>query len=259
MFPAMKTLGIDLASAPDRTGVALVDWRDGAAHLEHLAVGADDDALCALHAGADATGLDSPFGWPRAFVDFVASHGDPSTVDPGGWSPDRVRTLRFRETDRAARAITGRWPLSPSSDLIAVPTFRCLGLLARMGVTDRSGVGGVYETYPALALACWGLTDKGYKGRARRDRLSTLVDTLLARTPWLALDPAAEALIRRVDDAFDALVAALIARAARLGLATPPSDAQRAAAVSEGWIVIPHPDALDHLASPDANDATHGI
>lgn len=250
----MKTLGIDLASDPGRTGVALVDWRDGAAHLEHLAVGADDDELCARHATADAIGIDSPFGWPLAFLGFAAEYGRPSTTEPPPWNPERVRTLRFRATDRAARAVTGRWPLSPSSDLVAVPTFRCLGLLARMGVTDRSGDGRVYETYPALALKRWGLTDTGYKGRARRDRLSALVDALLSRAPWLVLDPAAEALIRRVDDAFDAVVAALIARAARLGLATPPSDEQHAAAISEGWIVIPHPDALDEMASPDVID-----
>lgn len=244
----MKTLGVDLASDPARTGLAVIGWRDGAAHVEALAVGADDAAIVAHHAACDATGIDAPFGWPLAFVELVAAHARPGAGDPGPWTAEHRASLRYRRTDHVARAITGRWPLSPSSDLVAVPMFRCLGLLARLGVTDR-GAGPVYETYPALALKRWGLADVGYKGRDRQSRLGALADALFAAAPWLHLDPAAAALARAVDDAFDALVAALVARAAARGLVTPPAPADRDAAATEGWIVIPDPDALDHMAS----------
>lgn len=244
----MKTLGVDLASDPARTGLAVIRWAPGAAHVEALAVGADDDAIVARRAECAAVGIDAPFGWPLAFAALVAAHARPGAPDPGPWTAERRAGLRYRRTDHVARAITGRWPLSPSSDLVAVPMFRCLGLLARLGVTDR-GAGPVFETYPALALKRWGLADVGYKGRDRQARLGALADALLAAAPWLRLDPAAAALARTVDDAFDALVAALVARAAACGLVSPPTAAERADAAAEGWIVIPDPDALDHMAS----------
>lgn len=250
--PALRALGVDLASDPARTGLAVVRFTAAAATVETLALGADDETILAHHAACDATGIDAPFGWPLAFADFVATHARPATppADPGAWTTAHRTALRFRRTDHVARAITGRWPLSASSDLVAVPTFRCLGLLARMGVSDRAGDGRVFETYPALALRRWDLTAVGYKGRDRQSRLSALVDALVARAPWLHLDPIADRLVRTVDDAFDALIAALIARAAYLGLMTPPDPTDRAAAAAEGWIVIPHPDALGHLTRP---------
>ena len=250
--PSMRVLGVDLASDPARTGLAVVRFTTTEATVETLVLGADDDAILAHHAHCDATGIDAPFGWPLAFADFVAAHARPTTppADPGPWTTPHRTALRFRRTDHVARAITGRWPLSASSDLVAVPTFRCLGLLARMGVTDRAGDGRVFETYPALALRRWDLTAIGYKGRDRQSRLSALVDALLARAPWLHLDPIADRLVRTVDDTFDALIAALIAAAAHRGLTTPPDPTDRAAAAAEGWIIIPHPDALDHLTQP---------
>ena len=67
----MITLGIDLASQANKTGVARLRWTkaEGAPRVavETLRVGADDDALVALARDADAIGIDSPFGWPRAF------------------------------------------------------------------------------------------------------------------------------------------------------------------------------------------------
>lgn len=252
----MKTLGIDLASDPQKTGVALVEWWPGRAAVALAEVGADDERLRALHAAADATGIDAPFGWPADFVAFVERHGTPAGAGAAAWTTGHRDRLRFRETDRAVRRVTGRWPLSVSSDLIAVPTFRCLGLLAAIGVLDRGGDGRVFETYPAVALARWGLTSLGYKGPAKRARLSALVDGLRAAAPWLVIPPAIEARLRVSDDAFDAVVAALVARAARLahdgrpGLVEAPTAAQRARAQSEGWIVLPTADGLARLVDP---------
>ncbi len=257
-----RTLGVDLASDPARTGYAVIAWGPAGAAVEAAGVGADDAAILARHAACDATGIDAPFGWPVDFLDFVARHGHPPTAPPApppGWGPPLRDRLRFRATDRVVRGITGRWPLSASSDLIAVPMFRCLGLLAAMGVADRSGDGRVFETYPAVALARWGLTDAGYKGKARRDRLAALVETLRARCPWLAVPREIDALMRSKDDAFDAVAAAIIARIAWLDARDPtagwtdrPDADQRAAARSEGWIILPAADALDRLGDAPA-------
>lgn len=262
----MRTLGVDLASAPEKTGYAVIAWTPGGARIEAVGVGADDDGILARHAACDATGIDAPFGWPVGFVDFVAEHGHPpQTAAPQTpWRPAVRDRLRFRETDRVVRDITRRWPLSASSDLIAVPMFRCLRLLAAMGVGDRSGDGRVFETYPAVALARWGLPDAGYKGRARIDRLAALVDAMMARCHWLSHSDAIRSVLQSHDDAFDAIVAAIIARIASLGHRSPeagwvdaPDADRRRAARSEGWIVLPRPDSLDRLG-PDRRQAPIG-
>ena len=257
--PEMRTLGIDLASDPARTGFAVIRWRRDGAVVEAAGVGADDDAILTRAGACEAMGIDSPFGWPLDFAGFVARFGQPGTAEYDGepWGPPLRDRLRFRETDRVVRTITRRWPLSASSDLIAVPMFRCLRLLAALGVSDRSGDGRVFETYPAVALARWGLSDTGYKGRARRDRLAALADALRRRCHWLTVPAATAETMRTRDDAFDAVCAAIIARIAWLGhrasqggWVDAPDDRQRAAARSEGWIVLPSGAALDRLYPP---------
>lgn len=105
------------------------------------------------------------------------------------------------------------------------------------------------EVYPAASLRIWGLPDRGYKRTANLPRLADLVDRLRAAAPWLDLG-AYEPLCRGSDHAFDAVVAALTARAAALTLATRPADDEVAAARVEGWIAVPTA-PLDALPAPD--------
>lgn len=93
------------------------------------------------------------------------------------------------------------------------------------------------EVYPAVALRQWGLAGSSYKG-ANRHALPALVDRLQEHAPWLELG-SSEGLCRSSDDAFDALLAALVARAHALDLWHRPTDSQAHRASSEGWIVIP--------------------
>jgi predicted nuclease with RNAse H fold len=230
----VRTLGIDLASRPDKTGVCVLRWGEDEAVPERLEVGAADDALAALAGDVDAVGIDAPFGWPVDFADLVAGR-----MAAGPWSTALRDRLRFRRTDAHVRARTGRWPLSVSSDLIAVPAMRCVLLLERLGVTDRSGDGRVFETYPAAALSRWGLTARGYKGRDGAAKREALVEALTRAAPWLRLSSAERARCVAEDDALDALVASLLARAAACGLTEPPPPEHRAAARTEGWIHLP--------------------
>ena len=120
----MITLGVDLASLPARTAACAIEWTDGRARVVDVACGQDDDALLKRIGGADKVGLDVPFGWPDAFADAVARFHT-----GGAWPEASVVALRYRETDRVVAARTGRWPLSVSTDLIGVPTFRAARLL----------------------------------------------------------------------------------------------------------------------------------
>jgi hypothetical protein len=242
------TLGIDLASRPERTAACAIEWTDGRARVVDLACDQDDTTLLERIAGAHKAGLDVPFGWPDAFVDHVARfHAG------GDWAGATLSALRFRETDRVVAARTGRWPLSVSTDLIGVPAFRAAALLSRLGErgrpVDRSGAGRLVEVYPAAALRLWGLASTGYKRREGRVSLAALLAGLRRRTRgWLELDVAARRLCGASDDALDALIAALVARAAALGLCEPPPPEHAERAAREGWVALPAADALDRLA-----------
>ncbi|MEV7621773.1 DUF429 domain-containing protein [Actinoplanes sp. NPDC089786] len=232
------TLGVDLAAADERTAVALVEWADGRATLRELALGVTDERIAADIGRVGKAGIDCPLGWPAAFVSFVADHQTGRVTAP---VPPR-RDLAYRVTDQLLRDRPGPNPLSVSADLIAHVAFRCAGLLARLGPVDRTGDGVIVEVYPAAALHRWGLPHSGYKKAGQ----GSLLDHLVAAAPWLDLGDF-EPLCRRSHDAFDAVVAALAARAAALGRTLAPDEPQRAAARTEGWIAVPTCD-LDELS-----------
>ena len=246
----MRTLGVDLASDPDRTGLCTLEWDSGRAEVVALRVGADDDALIEEHGRAAATGIDCPFAWPAGFLAFLCGTTRLATGPPPEWSGAYRDSLRFRSTDVKVHELTKHWPLSVSSDLVAVAAMRCQGLLVRMGVRDRSGDGRVFEVYPAAALKRWGLPCRKYKGQNGQAVREDLVAQLVARAPWLGLDAGHLDLLKTSDDALDALVASLNARAASLGLTLRPDDDERREAAREGWIAIPlERDSLDRLAA----------
>jgi predicted nuclease with RNAse H fold len=235
----MRTVGVDLAASPTHTAVASVEWSTGTARLTDLVVPADDEQIRELARGADRIGIDAPFGWPDGFVDFVVAQ---QQGDLGrGRELDRIenrRPLAYRRTDRVVVEQGRGRPLSVSADQIAHVAFRAAGLLADLGVTDRVD-GWAVEAYPAAALQEWGLTSRGYKGVARRSVLQASCDALTERAPWL--DVAGHREVMMTDDnAFDAVITALIARAAAVGGTHLPDDTDRQIAAREGWIHVPH-------------------
>jgi predicted nuclease with RNAse H fold len=155
---------------------------------------------------------------------------------------DWRRQLALRETDLVTRTATGLIPLSVAADRIGLAAMRCAGLLARLAAAgqpvDRAGDGVVVEVYPAAALKHWGLTYRGYKGVANTAIRHQLVDTLATEAPWLRLHDFDQT-CRRSDHAFDAVIAAVNARAAGTGRATKPTAEHAAAATTEGWIALP--------------------
>ncbi len=252
----MRTLGIDLAAEPKGTAVCVIGWTDGRASVEQMDAGAGDGDIWSLAATADKTGIDCPLGWPDAFVEAVGTHaaGAPwpgrDALDPAAFR----RSLRLRATDEAVVAAIGVTPLSVSSDRIGVTAMRAALLLdgmARRGAeVRRDGVGPVAEVYPAAALVRWDLPARGYKAAtaAGRRLREEIVDGLRAQAPWLALGRGGRAACVGSHDVLDALVCALVARAAALGRTAPapPETAPRAA--REGWIHVPDADSLAVLA-----------
>jgi predicted nuclease with RNAse H fold len=242
------TLGIDLAAQPAGTAACLLSWSDTAAEAVTLARDLDDEALTRLWERAAVVAIDAPFAWPEALSSALSL-----------WSAERrwpkvtPQQLRYRVTDLEVQRHTGIWPLSPSADRIGVCAWRCAALLSAWGVSDLAGGDGTIEAYPAAALRCWGLPFRGYKARSAQAAVRSaqaraeIIAALQQRCRWLQLTPAGWAACQESHDLLDALICALVARAARVGAVTAPAAGQSGAAEREGWITLPTAESLELL------------
>ena len=242
----MRVLGIDLAAQPVSTGIVRLSpvsetrWR--ATVVEGPA---DDDTVVEAARDVDVIGVDSPVGWPIDFVEAVHAHAR-SQRWPG--TTDRSR-LTHRDTDRVARELCGRWPLSASADRLGSVAMRCALLQSRLATevwetpAPRDGSGPLVEVYPAGALAMWDIESRGYKSRRDPADAVTVRERVIERiaadtASWLDAEPV-RAAGAASDHVLDALLCALVAVAARSDATHEPTRAQRDVALIEGWIHLP--------------------
>lgn len=240
----MITAGIDLAAEPKGTALALIKWDNSQAELQGLFLGVDDAEIVKLTKGANKIGIDCAFGWPVEFLEFLTQHMNPNKKPKSlDGSIQWRRTLAYRETDREVRQITGRWPLSVSTDRLGLTAMRNAGLLAgfqEAGVNvDRSGEGTVCEVYPGATLRLWGFDTAGY--RTEPDKRAKLLEQLKSQARWLDLSEFEDQMLSSTD-CFDAVIAALAARTVALGAYSKPSKGQLEKAKVEGWICLPSGD-----------------
>ena len=249
----MITCGIDLATQPAKTALAMLDWRAGEASVVSLSLAVDDDHILAATTGAEVIGVDCPLGWPDDFVTFLVEHHHGHVVAPEdvagiAWR----RRLAYRATDRAVHRACGVTPLSVATDRIGLTAMRAAGLLSRLAgqgrPVDRAGGGSIVEVYPAASLKIWGLPHQSYKGKDGQPGREALLVALTAQAPWLDLGRHVE-LCRRSDDALDSVIAALIARARATDLVTRPEPQDVERAGREGWIALPTT-SLHRLVDP---------
>jgi predicted nuclease with RNAse H fold len=245
------TLGIDLSSQAVHTALCVVDWSTGRARLASLtASGVSDEFIVEMMGAADKVGIDVPFGWPIAFADAVWRHSTDGSW-PATYEHAENRALRLRRTDLRVRETLGLTPLSVSTDRIALPAMRAAALLSHLadrGPLDGSGL--VVEAYPAAALKRWNFASRRYKRKENLDARRLLVrDVLAASAGWLDVEEEQVGMFCSSDDAFDALIAAFVARATGTGLVEPIPAPDRPAALREGWIAIPLAGSFDRLAT----------
>jgi hypothetical protein len=245
----MLTAGVDLSSQVAHTASCVIDWSDHRGSVVNLCLGVADSNIVGLLGEVDKLGIDVPLGWPIAFAEAVAQHSQTGRW-PSDYSHADIRALRLRRTDIWAWKQLGfPPPLSVSTDRIALPAMRAAALLS--GLPDRlplDGSGVVTEAYPAAALRRWGHVSRRYKGKSNAEVRQALVLGFLAQAEWLEVDDEQLDHCLSSDDAFDALIAALVARAAVLGLVEPIPEDDRVAAKREGWIAIPVGGSFSKLA-----------
>ena len=247
----MITGGVDLASQDAKTAACVVDWSDQRAKVSKLTVGVDDKEIEAIWARVDKMGIDVPLGWPVAFADAMTMHSRGGSW-PANYQHADLTDYRLRRTDVWVwKNLKMSPPLSVSTDRIALPAMRAAALLSRLptpGARDGSGV--VVEVYPAAALHRWGFPSRQYKRKENIDARRELVGRFLSETnSWLAVETRDVDLCIESDDAFDALVAALVARAAAVGLVEPTPREHLDFARREGWIAVPVEASLARLAA----------
>jgi predicted nuclease with RNAse H fold len=246
------TAGVDLATQPAKTGLAVLRWEPGRAEVVRLQLGVTDDDVVEVAGTVDKVGVDCPLGWPDDFLAFLAAHAGGRLAPSAPEDGDALRRrLAYRHTDRVLQA-AGHRPLSVAADRIGLTAMRAALLLDRLAAggapVDRSGAGVVAEVYPAASLQRWGLAHRGYKREGNRAARGDLVRALRAQAPWLDLGAHA-GLVEDSDDALDAVVAALTARAAALGRCAGPPAEHLAQARREGWVLVPD-EPLGPLVDP---------
>ena len=266
------SLGVDLAAQNRKTAGCVIEWDDHGHGYVHCPTDRyrDEDLFAKLIDTHYIThvAIDAPFGWPAMFIQAITDYRD-TGVWPDPYDSDAsVRTLRLRATDRAIHQRLGLTPLSVSTDRIGIVAMHCARLLAaahhELGEpVDRSGQRRILEAYPAAALRSWRISpgnsdDPGsYKGggeRARTRREWVLEQISNRTSGWLEINPKVNVVCINNDDCLDALICALLARAADRDQLEPIDDPDGLAS-SEGWIRLPKPESLALLGA----DRTPGL
>jgi predicted nuclease with RNAse H fold len=250
----MRTAGIDLSSRDTKSAACVIEWSANDASISSLTLGVGDKEIADHITNADKIGIDVPLGWPIAFAEAVSEHSTLGTWPTSYLHADNV-AYRFRRTDLHVWRTAGlKPPLSVSTDRIGIPAMRAAALLSTLDPSPPlDGSGKVVEVYPAAALARWGLPSRVYKGAKRRTGRIALLDAFANATAgWLELSDQDRQTCENSDDAFDALIAALVARAAAVGAVDLIPADDREAARREGWIALPTKGSLNVLTSHTA-------
>ena len=258
---SMCTVGVDLSATKAYTASVAIEWENGGALVAEPVIGIGREELACYLARGDWIGIDAPFGWPQPMI--AALHAYRSE-EP--WPEPEKESFRFRRSDRHLQDIVlaeteeTLWPISVASDRLAMTACRSAqlredGFKSSGRRFDRAGADRILEVHPRAALLLWGLNHKGYKTSrdssrraAEAEARAALLAAIEAKAPWLGwVEGAREACVER-DDALDAVLAALVARAGALGLTKAPPIEDLQLARLEGWAHLPPRDSLGRLA-----------
>jgi len=226
-------LGIDCATIPKKTGLALGELRDGVVRILRCATGTKDETPAKIAVSwlseykEVLIALDAPLGWPQKLGDCLSVHKAGLPVQ------SESNQLFRRQTDEAIKERLGKQPLEVGANLIARTAVAALTLLNQIRRATGRPIPLAWaqketeqwraiEVYPAATRIGHGALDKG----------GSLVglDDLLDCTAVLSK-------LIKSKDTVDAAVCALAAADFLLGKAAQPLDYDTA--LAEGWIWAP--------------------
>lgn len=257
---AVRTLGINLSAAAKFTTLIAIEWSDQKAWVSEAIVDLEDDELIGYLSTGDRTGVYAPFGWPVAMVEAVASY-----TNSDQWQRASRREFRHRETEAfvhdvlQSEADQDLWPQSVSCDRLALQARRMAQLREQLFSEtgkrfDRAGGDHVLEVYTPGASLLWGLNSHSASGLEIPPDASEkpglmLIQRIEAAAPWLQWKEGKRAVCLKNEHTGDALLAALVARAAELDLTIHPENGHLDHARREGWMHLPTKASLPSLAT----------
>ena len=238
-------IGIDCATQPQKTGLAVGSWDGTAVSLHTITLGSKKEPLAQTIASwlpkdePTLLAIDAPLGWPAELGKQLANHNAGSPL------PALPNTLFRRETDRYIWQRTGKLPLDVGADRIARTAHAALSLLAELRQICNEPIPlawnpqlkqnvSVIEVYPAgtLKMMFDPMKIPRYKRKDGENGRSTILHHLKQQ---IALLPAAHLLLQN-DDALDAALCVLAGADFLRGLAEPPTNLT--VAQTEGWIWV---------------------
>lgn len=254
-----RTLGINLSAAAKFTSLVAIEWKDEGAWITEVVVDLEDDELVGYLSSGDRTGVYAPFGWPVAMVEAVASY-----TNGDEWQRASRRQFRHRQTESfvhdvlQGEADQELWPQSVSCDRLALQARRMAQLREQLFTEtgtrfDRAGGDRILEVYTPGASLLWGLASHSENGLEIPPDASEkpgllFIERIETAAPWLHWKEGKRGVCLKHEHTSDALLAALVARAAELNLTIGPENGDLDIARREGWMHLPSKDSLPALA-----------
>jgi len=267
-MPVVRAVGLDWATEPKNRAAVVLDWAGPgySIRLHTVIPWISDDRVVQLCTGRDThvVAVDVPFGWPRAFSEFVC-----------GWSPQGVgarevpssRDFRYRATDRIVQDELGKNPLSVSADRIGISSRAWAELLGKHGLGSRIDTGveepepepdpdaepkaerekpAIIEIYPGATLRAIFPKDHPVNTLGYRQDADARQRVLLSLLEHFHITATAAHMVQlqgKAADTADALIAALTGlmylQPVEGWSVRRPTTEQQDDAAKEGWVFFP--------------------
>lgn len=242
----LTIIGIDCATDPKKTGLALSSVQGNRTTLREVTTGRKNSPATIIHDWIQKSrqvlmALDAPLGWPADLSRTLAAHiaGERIEVDPND--------LFRRETDRLVARTIGKQPLDVGADRIARTAHSALRLLSELRELTGAEIPLAWspklsekieaiEVYPAAKLSALELPSSGYKTPGDKKVRKKILDGI---SEHLDLSQVSEGSLVGNADLLDAAVCVLAAKDFLDWKVLPPVDSDLAR--QEGWIWVRPP------------------
>ncbi len=249
----MTIVGIDCATLPKKTGLALATFSKGRLLIDECRIAYVRSPVSAQiyswvqDVGPALLAVDSPLGWPSALGKTLSTHLAGRSI-----SQDSDQLFR-RYTDQVVRKLLGKAPLEVGADRIARTAVVALSLLAGLSelvgkeiplasrAVPGSGIRAI-ETYPAGTLRAYERMGK-VRATGNVDARKRALLKVLERDGRIRFSPGSRKTLAN-EHVLDSVLCVVAAMDFVEGhVISPGSGMESRLARKEGWIWIRDPEA----------------